>query len=705
MMPNGFNSNRKSTQNRAFGFDTMSTKKNNSNHHHLFQQPQKPQFQSHIPSAIKSASRIPNHRPFNDHGFGGPNKFGGFNSVQKNHGSTKLSFGMASQTRPSGSSSLYTPNRVSSAIRLSSSRKSSIASSRKSKSIDNRHLTDQNYHRECADKIIDFLNINGFPIQLNRQNILRLSLSDASKIFKFLFSFFNENIAIKNGPQTALNQVVPKQMQLLGYPYLIKNSDLTSFIGGRQLGLVLSMLDFLIDAINYLINFDFNRLLGYNSNGFWSENETNIKADMNDDDDAIYMNKVLLRIYDLVSKFDWDNHDDVERFNEENDNYFKLLAEKFYGTEEQLDKLRNDELQQKEEKLQQELSYLNELPTKLLELMDEIESLRIYIDEMSKHKQANLAIKNALADEIKSNQEDFEKLLAENRRLESIVDSQKHLVIEYQCAIERRKQSQKEIEKKEQDCHEINMEILKLTSEIKDEHSKLESFLCDIHEMLTLSCKMYENSQIHDFFPVGTKKFTQNSKWIEFMNKFQQLKSINIDENLVEKFTTLKIKENINDFHMHIIEIKTKLKSKISLDIVFENENKQKQYQQRQQEFTGKKNQFEQLWQQKNDNQFEYPIKIVDLNKEIEQLKMEIIDHEKSIETIEMDENKLKKQIQEMEEKFFEKQSHFIDEYKKRDQEFLSKESKLLAEVGEKYQTIEKPKGKMKKTLTKMKKR
>ncbi|KAH9418222.1 kinetochore-associated Ndc80 complex subunit ndc80 [Dermatophagoides pteronyssinus] len=671
----------------------MSSAKNNFNH--LFQSKNPYDNRSNIPSAIKSASRIP-HRPMIDHGGIG---FNGFNSVKKNGIGTNL-FGLTPQTKRTS----YIPSSVVSSARLSTASRSSV-SSRYSTSKDNRPLSDQNYHRECADKIVEFLNMNGYEPQLTRQNLLRLSLSEASRIFQFLFSFFNENIIIKSGAQTSLNIVVPKQMQLLGYPYSIKNSDLTSFSGGRQLGTVLSMFESLFVLASYLQNVDANRLIGSNY-FFWSEDG----EIMFDNDDTVDMNKVLPRLHDLLPMLDWDIDEEKEnhfKLIEQKEKHLKLLAEKLYGTQEQSKKLHDeiDELELSKQKLDQEISYLSELPNDLQKLVDDFENCQKYIEEMIEHNKANLKVKNALNEEIESNKEELIKLKAENKRLEALVDSQKHLVIEYQYAIERRKQLQEEIEQAEQENQNTKSTISTLTLEIKREHSKLESLMRDISEMISLICVMYENSKIHQFLLDESIKFHKNNEWVEFIAKFEQFKS-KIDENFDETFDSLEIimMKNLKDFRMHLIQQETTLKTQISLEVACQNQKQQKQCDQQRQEFKVLEEKFKQIWQQKNDIEIEHQNKIDELNKEIEQLKMKINDVEKLFTTNKLSTNELDEKIDNLEEEIVEKKYQIMNDYRERDKQFKQYESKLIIEIEERQKKVEQNICELKKIVAEMKK-
>ncbi|OTF81464.1 hypothetical protein BLA29_003789 [Euroglyphus maynei] len=495
-------------------------------------------------------------------------------------------------------------------------------------------------------------------------------------------------------------------MQLLGYPYTIKNSDLTSFSGGRQLGTVLSILDSIIVLISYSQNIDVNRLIGRDY--VFLPNDGNIIAD-NNNDDTVDMDKVLPRIHDLVPVLDWEI-DDNDEFNGQKENHFKILAEQLYGTEEQTKQLRNDinDLEQTQEKLDEKLSHLSELPNKRQELLNNIENCQQYIEEMINHIKANMILKNALNEEIKSNQEEMIKLKAENKRLESMVESQKHLVIEYKYAIERKKHLQEEIEQAEQENQDTKAMISTLTLDIKREHSKLELLMRDISEMISLICEMYDNSKIHRFLMDGNSimKFNKNVEWLEFIGKFEQFK-LAIDQNQFDEiaFDSMKMimMKNLKDLHMHLIEQATILKTKISLEVVYVNQKQQKQCDKKRQELKEREGQLKQMWEQKNSNEFEHQNEMDELNMKIEKFKSKIIDMEKLLTTNTMSTNELDEKINNMDEKIVEKKYQIINDYRECHNRFEQYESELMAKIDERKRSIEQQNRHMEKILIEMK--
>lgn len=225
-------------------------------------------------------------------------------------------------------------------VPASASRLSRVSSSGR-QFKDSRPLSDPTYHRECQEKLFVFLTENDYPNQLSKQSLARPSLSDISKIFEFLFSFFQPNITIRAGPETALDVVVPKMMESIGYMFPIKRSDLVSFCGGRQLGSVLAMLDFLVDIISYCQNLDINRLM---------------KPDfeMNELNDESNYNSVLPNLLDIALNFDENDFD--EKLDE--------LARSMFGTKEDVEHLLKEQesLEQKLSKLDTEITELVELP-------------------------------------------------------------------------------------------------------------------------------------------------------------------------------------------------------------------------------------------------------------------------------------------------------------------------------------------------------
>lgn len=303
---------------------------------------------SRIPSTIKSANR------------GKITTFS--NSVQKP--ATKLFgklkrfkdllnikinlIGMTPQTnRISLLQNVSSTTRLSRASSLSGSSRPSTGSRQK----DNRMLSDPTYQRECQEKIVDFLTMNGYSGQITRQNLVRLSLSDASKIFQFLFNFYDENIIIRNGIDTSLDVVVPRMMPIFCYPYPIKKSDLVSFTGGRQLGSVLSMIEYLIDFITYYSNVEMSRIITINDFGNYDEEDT--------EDEETNLNKLLPKIHDIVQQLDWDNINENDKLK-----CFTDLLVDVYGSEEEVDILKQevDNMQQKLTKIDDELTYYTELP-------------------------------------------------------------------------------------------------------------------------------------------------------------------------------------------------------------------------------------------------------------------------------------------------------------------------------------------------------
>lgn len=241
---------------------------------------------------------------------------------------------------------------VSSTTRLSRASSLSGASrpSTGSRQKDNRMLSDPTYQRECQEMIVDFLTMNGYPGQITRQNLVRLSLSDASKIFQFLFNFYDENIIIRNGIDTSLDAVVPRMMPIFCYPYPIKKSDLVSFSGGRQLGSVLSMMEYLIDFITYYSNVEMSRIICVNNFGSYEEEM---------DDEETNLNKLLPKNHDIVQQLDWDNINENDKLK-----CFTELLVDVYGSEEEVDILKQevDNMQQKLTKIDEELTYNTELP-------------------------------------------------------------------------------------------------------------------------------------------------------------------------------------------------------------------------------------------------------------------------------------------------------------------------------------------------------
>lgn len=207
---------------------------------------------------------------------------------------------------------------------------------------DNRPLSDPSYHRECQAKIFNFLTENDYPHQLTKQTLVRPSLSDVCKIFEYLLSFFIPDIMIRNGSDTSIDQVVPKTMASIGYMFPIKRSDLVSFSGGRQLGSVLAMLDFLVDAISYSKNLDINRLL---------------KPDLDLNENEVDDNYVSSKLIEISLEFDTENID--ERL--------ANLSKEIFGTQEDVDQLqkKQENLEQTSSKLDEDLEVLQELPIKI----------------------------------------------------------------------------------------------------------------------------------------------------------------------------------------------------------------------------------------------------------------------------------------------------------------------------------------------------
>lgn len=207
---------------------------------------------------------------------------------------------------------------------------------------DSRPLSDPSYQRDCQEKVFNYLSENDF--QINKQSLLKLSLSDVTRIFQFLFSFIDPNIEIRNGRDTSLDVVVPKMMAALGFPYTIKKSDLTSFSGSRHIGSVLSMFVFIIRYNSYNQNLNPDRYMSFE----------NIESS-----DPINFNIAPHLIDLLKSNFS-------SEIDEETNQKLDELCAKFYGTQETIENMEKvlEENCQALVGLEEEISVLEELPKK-----------------------------------------------------------------------------------------------------------------------------------------------------------------------------------------------------------------------------------------------------------------------------------------------------------------------------------------------------
>ncbi len=212
--------------------------------------------QSYRPSdsmPSSTSSRKANHNLLSNFGSGGSrvsgvggrvSVFGGLrqtfaSSARKSSVTAKL--GPLFGTTPQHNRTSYLPQSGSS---VQSSRRGSSIGGTRGHVKENRPLSEASYHRQCATKLIAFLTENGFPHPINKRLHSHPTVGDISKIFEFLFSFFDIKSKI-----IPLDIEIPKIMALLEYPFPVKKSDLVSFTNGRALGSLLGMLEWLIDSI------------------------------------------------------------------------------------------------------------------------------------------------------------------------------------------------------------------------------------------------------------------------------------------------------------------------------------------------------------------------------------------------------------------------------------------------------------------------
>ncbi|UXI19590.1 cysteine-rich venom protein 6-like [Sarcoptes scabiei] len=618
----GFNSTGKPN---IFGFNSTAKKKSSLFH------------QSNVPSTIQSTGHLSN--------------YGG--SVQKN--ASKL-FGMTPQSNRAS----FSQNGMASASRLS---RSSITN-RQVK--ENRVLSDPNYHRECQEKIVEFLTTNGYPNPITRQNLVRLSLSDASRIFQFLFSFFSEDIVIKNGPDTSLECVVTKMMPLFRYPYPIKKSDLVSFSGGRQLGSVLSMMDFLIDYINYTINCDISRIIGRDF------------LTMMDDENDVDMNKVMPRLHDLACRPDWEENK-LQNFTE--------LSEEFYGSEKEAEECKEtvENLEKTLAKIDEDLAFFTELPKKKQDLINDIGNCEQYIEEMIEHNKANLIIKNALDEEIRLIKESLQKLTQEKEKLEKQYDEQKDVRIEYQYAIKHRKQIQEELEQVELHNKLSKETISTLNLEINKEKSSLQSVLNDFEEMNNIVFNMFKESKIKKFLPNSTVSFEKDPEWKQFFDKFSLINSQNLDHLKEETFRELKelSSRKFREFKMILIEMATKLKTSVTLEIVCKNQERTKHRDQLKQEEKDSENRLQNLWTEKNETEISQQKELKQLDEQLEMLKQQIVNDKKLLDGRDLSSKQLENQIKQKNEEIVAKKLAIMNDFKNLSIKHKNFEDKLVNYLNE----------------------
>ena len=292
--------------------------------------------------AVPSSLQVSGGKKFN---FGSARPFSAKSSNRAVLDSARKSSIMASKLKfgvtPQHSRASYMQQNPVSTSRLS---RSSMPGAR---GKDIRPLTDAAFHRECRAKMFEFLTVSDYPYEITQQALNKPSMAEITRIFEFLFSYFQPNVEIKNGPKTSIDVVVPKMLTDLNYPYQLKRSDLTSLSGGRQLGAVFDAICYLIDIISYTNNLDGSQFV--KPLDFDDENESS---------------NIRIQLFECALT----EGDDID------ESQLVELANNVFGTDEQLALLETDkaDLEQQVKQQEEDIILLEDMPKRKLVRFDKL---------------------------------------------------------------------------------------------------------------------------------------------------------------------------------------------------------------------------------------------------------------------------------------------------------------------------------------------
>lgn len=111
---------------------------------------------------------------------------------------------------------------------------------------DTRPIGDPAFKSRCIDKVMDFLENNGYEYGIQRRTLLTPSTKDFVNIFNFVYRYLDSSYVLPN----RFEEEIPRLLKLMAYPVQMSKSSFITVGSPHTWPSVLAMLAWLVDVVN-----------------------------------------------------------------------------------------------------------------------------------------------------------------------------------------------------------------------------------------------------------------------------------------------------------------------------------------------------------------------------------------------------------------------------------------------------------------------
>ena len=262
------------------------------------------------------------------------------------------------------------------------------------------------------------------------------------------------------------------------------------------------------------------------------------------------------------------------------------------------------------------------------------------MEEVADIESEHQKLKQKLLEDIESNEAILKNVLNEQSRLESTVDSQKDIKLEYRLSIERKNQIHEEMETVKQQIQDLNEQFLANTLEVNKQKAKNSSFIDDLEGVINSFFNQLKDSKLNQISPDFAKSFEEDKEWKKMNVELKHFRDWNIetasDDLLCEvKDFGQRFQNKFKEFKSKLFQQLASLDGSASIELICKKQELQALLEKKQQYLAENDAELKRVITEKESQEKDEAAQLNQLNADIDSARKQINQAEKDIATFE----------------------------------------------------------------------